>query len=162
MTFRVYLVTIVHFKGLAFQLNWQIIFYVDLFVNNWLALICHGFLHCVAVLPVILIFPTHICWNFFWRHTSDLHLSNCCEASKPTSLLPLLLCVVLLSKYKTFFCLTTLYKKETILLKFPDQKGYWFLVHALNFKFSKYVAFFEKSELPKPNYCYKKIWQSGN
>ena len=103
MTFRVYLVTIVHFKGLAFQSNWQIIFYVEKLtcllsqsheitalqttINNWLALICHGFLHCVAVLPVILIFPTHICWNFFWRHTSDLHLSNCCEASKPASLI---------------------------------------------------------------------------
>ena len=129
MSFRVYLVTIVHFKGFAFQLNWQIIFYVEKLtcllsqshettasqatINNWLALICHGFLHCVAVLPVILIFPTHICWNFFWRHTSDLHLSNCCEASKPASLLPLLLCVVLLSKYKTFF----------FLLDYPIQKS---------------------------------------
>ena len=128
MSFKVYVVTIVHFKGLAFQSNWQIIFYVEKLtcllsqsheitalqttINNWLALICHGFLHCVAVLPVILIFPTHICWNFFWRHTSDLHLSNCCEASKPTSLLPFYCVWYFWANTKPFFAWLPYTKKR--------------------------------------------------
>ena len=120
--------------------------------NYLLALICHGFLHCGAVLPVILIFPTHICWNFFWRHTSDLHLSNCCEASKPASLLPLLLCVVLLSKYKTFFLLDYPIQKSDKPFEVSksenemNHQSCWVLVNSI-FKFSKLIVFHEKSEI---------------